>query len=139
MRFHRSDWPGLAVAVLAGPALMVLFLAAFETWDHHGTPLLGAMAGNFALGAGVAAIFARFIRNWDVPLALLFVLVLVVAGVNWAQHNGTGDGAFATTLKWIGVIDFLLLNVAIVLQVLNNGLLPILNRRDARRAAARAE
>lgn len=134
MRFKRSDWPGIAIALLAGPAAMVLFLAAFDVWDHRGTPLLGFMATNLAVGVGLAAIFSRFIRNWDLPVALLGVLVVVVAGVNWAQRTGNDDTWISLTLKWVGVVDFLLLNLAVAYQVLMNGLIPILDRRAARRA-----
>jgi hypothetical protein len=138
MRFKRSDLPGFLIAVLAPVWLMVLFLSAFDAWHHHGTPLLGFMATNIAIGAGLAAAFARFIRHWDFPLALIALLVVIVLAVNWAQRSGQDDASIAMILKWAGVIDFLVLNVAIAYQVLTYGLLPILDRRDARRAAARA-
>ena|SRR5437763_15448329 len=138
MRFKRSDIPGFLIAVLAPVWLTVLFLSAFEVWHHHGTPLLGFMASNIAIGAGLAAVFSRFIRHWDLPLALIVLLVVVVLGVNWAQRSGNDDIAISVILKWIGVIDFLVLNVVIAYQVLTYGLMPILDRRDARRRAARA-
>ncbi len=138
MRFQRSDLPGIAIAVLAPPLMMLLFFASFETWDHRGTPLLGQIAVNVAVPAGIAAAFSRYIRNWDVPVALLALLVAVVAGVNWAQRTGNDDLAFVTALKWVGVLDFMLLNAVVGLQVLRNGVLPILDRRDARRAAEAA-
>ncbi len=138
MRFSRSDLPGLAMALLAGPALMVLYLASFEVWDHRGTPLLGFMATNIGLGVGVAAIFARFILKWDVPLAALGALIAAVAAVNWAQHSGNDGTALATSLKWAGVIAFLVLNLSIGWQLLHNGVLPLLDRRDARRATEQA-
>lgn len=131
MRFHRSDLPGLFIAVVVPPALMILFLASFETWEHHGTPLLGALAGNIAGMVGTAAVFSRFVKKWDVPVILVAVIVGVVVAVNWAQSSGNDGGAFATTLKLIGVGAFGALNIAVVWQVLNNGLLPILQRRDA--------
>ncbi len=138
MRFTRADLPGLAIAALAPPALFVLFLASFDVWEHHGTPLLGAMSANIAIGGGLAAAFSRFIRNWDIPLALLAVLLAAVAGVIWAQQSGNDGTALATILKWVGVIAFLLLNVAVLLQILNNAILPMLDRRDARRKAEQA-
>ena len=138
MRFQRSDLPGLAIAALAPPALFILFLASFDVWDHHGTPLLGAMSANIAIGAGIAAAFSRYIRSWDAPLALLGLLLASVAGVIWAQQSGNDGTALATMLKWVGVLAFLLLNVAVLWQILNNAILPMLDRRDARRKAEQA-
>ena len=138
MRFQRSDLPGLAIAALAPPALFILFLASFDVWEHHGTPLLGAMSANIAIGGGIAAAFARYIRSWDVPLALFGLLLAAVAGVIWAQQSGNDGTALATLLKWTGVIAFLLLNLAIVWQIVNNAILPILDRRDARRKSEQA-
>jgi hypothetical protein len=138
MRFKRSDLPGFIIAVGAPPLLFVLFLASFDVWRHQGTPLLGFMAVNIAGAIATLAIFSRFVRNWDLPFALLMVLAIAIIGVIWAQRSGNDGTALATLLKWTGLIDFLVLNVAIGLQVLNNGLIPVLNRRDARRAAAAA-
>ena len=135
MRFHRSDLPGLLIAVIGPVGLMLLFLAAFDTWDHHGTPLLGAMAGNLAIGGGLLAAFTRFIRKWDIILALVLALVLSVGVVIGLQQAGEDGTAIATTMKWVGVIAFLGLNIVIPLQIISNGLIPMLNRNEARRAA----
>jgi hypothetical protein len=135
MRFHRSDVPGLLIATLGPVGLTLLFLAAFDTWDHHGTPLLGAMAANLAVGGGLLAAFTRFIRNWDVILGLLLALVLSVGTVIGLQQTGDDGTALATTVKWVGVVSFLALNVVVTLQIINNGLIPMLNRIEARRAA----
>ena len=107
MRFHRSDLPGLLIAVIGPVGLMLLFLASFDTWDHHGTPLLGAMAGNLAVGGGLLAAFTRFIRRWDIILALVLALVLSVGVVIGLQQAGEDGTAIATTMKWVGVIAFL--------------------------------
>ncbi len=140
MRFKRSDMPGFIIALGAPPLLFLLFLASFDVWHHQGTPLLGFMATNLAGAVATLAIFSRFIRKWDVPLMLLLVLAAAVGGVMWAQHSGNDGTGFATTLKWVALVDFLVLNLALGLQVLQNGLLPVLDRRDARRrAAAEAE
>lgn len=139
MRFKRSDLPGFLIAVAAPPLLFVLFVASFDVWMHKGTPLLGFMAVNVAGAVATMAIFSRFVKKWAVPLGLLMVLTICVVGVLWAQQSGSGDSGFATLLKWVGLLDFMILNAAIGLQVLNNGLLPVLDRRDARRAAAAAE
>ena len=132
MRFKRSDLPGFAIAVLAPPLMMLLFFAACETWRHHGTPLLGFMATHLAIAVGVAAIFSRFIRNWDVVIALRLVMAACIAGVIWMQRSGDGSNAFATTLKWVALIDFLIINIVILLQVVTHGLLPLVERREAR-------
>ncbi len=137
MRFKRSDWPGMAMALLGGPAMMILFLASFEVWDHQGTPLLGAMAANLAVPAAILAAFSRFIRSWDPVIALLGVILALVVGVNVAQRTGNDDALISTLMKLGGVLTFLILNAVIVLQILVNGVLPILDRRDARRAAER--
>ncbi|MEE8338147.1 MAG: hypothetical protein V3R95_08800 [Dehalococcoidia bacterium] len=136
MRFSRADLPGFLIAVLAGPALMVLFLASFETWDHRGTPLLGAMGANLAIGAGLIAVFSRFIRNWNLPLALLGILIVIVIAVIWAQRTGHDGTAMATGLKLSGVLAFLLLNLAVGGQIFWHGLIPVLDRRAARAAGA---
>ena len=138
MRFTRADLPGIAIAVLAPPAVFVLFLVSFEAWDHRGTPLLSFMATNFAIAIGLAAVFSRFVRAWDVPVGLLMLLAAAVAAVNWAQRTDNDGTALATGLKWVGVLAFLLLNLSIAYQLFVNGLLPVLDRRDARRAEAEA-
>lgn len=138
MRFTRGDFPGFLIAVLAGPAMMLLFLASFETWDHRGTPLLGAMGANLAIGAGLLAIFSRFIRNWNVPVALLGILIVIVIAVNVVQRTGHDGTALATGLKLFGVLDFMLLNLAVVGQMFWHGLIPVLDRRAARAADAGA-
>ena len=136
MRFKRSDLPGILVALAAPVALTALFFTAFDVWHHEHTPLLGFMAVNIAVGGGVAAAFSRFIRNWDAPIALLLILIGVVLAVIWIQRTGNDGTALATGLKWAGVIAFLLLNAVVLVQVLSAGVLPILDRRDARRRAA---
>ncbi len=134
MRFHKSDLPGLLIATLAPAGLMLLFLASFEVWEHHGTPLLGAMAGNIAVGGGLIAGFSRFIRRWGVPI-LGFVLILsAVAVVNALKLSGDDGTAISTLFKWLGVVGFGIFNVSVALQILTNGLIPALNQRAARAA-----
>lgn len=139
MRFQRADWPGIAVAVLAPTALMLLFLASFETWDHSGTPLLGTAGGALAVALGLLAAFWRFVRNWQLPAALLASLVLIVVAVNVLQRTDNDGTALATGLKVAGAADFLLLLAAVSAQILANGLMPVLGRRAARREAGAAE
>lgn len=137
MRFNRADLPGLAIAVLGGPALMILFFASFEAWHHQGTPLLGGIATNVAIPAGIIGAFSRFIKKWDIVVILLAVIVACVVGVNVAQRTGNDRALISTMLKLGGVFTFLILNGVIALQMLVYAVLPILDRRDARRAAAR--
>lgn len=139
MRFKRSDLPGFIMAMAVPPLLFLVFLASFDVWDHKGTPLLGFMATNIAGAGATLAIFARFIKKWDFALILVALLLACVAGVIWAQQTDNDGTAFATTLKWVALIDFMVINLVLGLQVLQNGLLPVLDRRDARRAAAVAE
>ena len=138
MRFTRRDLPGVVVAALGGPALMLLFLASFETWDHRGTPTLGFMGANLGLAVGFVAIFARFIRNWDWPIAFLALLLAIVAAVKLAQLTGNDGTALATGLKWGGVAAFFLLAASAGRQVLRNGLIPWYDRYAARRNERRA-
>ena len=134
MRFHRSDLPGILIATLAPVGLMLLFLASFETWHHEGTPLVGAMAGNIAVGGGLLAAFTRFIRNWDIPLASILLMLACAAAVVVLQQTGN-DGTGANALKWLGLFGFLVFNISVVLQILGYGLLPALDQRAARLAA----
>ena len=138
MRFKRADLVGILFAALAPVAAMVLFLAAFEVWGHHGTPLLGFMSANIAIAVGLMAAFTRFIKNWDLIGGSFGLLVLLIATVIMLQR-ADNDGSAATLLKWAALIDFLVLNIAIGWQVLNNGLMPVVYRRDARLAAEAEE
>jgi hypothetical protein len=134
MRFHRSDLPGILIATLAPAGLMLLFLASYETWHHEGTPLLGAMAGNIAVGGGLLAAFTRFIRNWNIPLASILLMLACAAAVVVLQETDN-DGTGANALKWLGLFGFLVFNISVALQILSYGLLPALDQRAARIAA----
>lgn len=134
MRFRRADLPGFLIAVIAPPLLMLIFLASFQTWDHRGTPLLGIMSTNLALAIAVPSIFVRFVRNWDVPVGFLLLLFAAVGGVIWAQQSGADGTPLATVLKWIGLVAYLGFHAAVGLQIFVHGLLPLLDRRAARRA-----
>ena len=138
MRFSRSDLPGLALAVLIPPALVYLFLAAFELWHHEGTPVIPMVASNVAIPAAIFGVFSRYFRHWDLIIGLLVVMVAAIAGVNWAQRTGNDGTAIATTLKWIGVVDFMIINLVMVVEILNYVVAPWLNRRDERRAAGQS-
>jgi 4-amino-4-deoxy-L-arabinose transferase-like glycosyltransferase len=134
MRFRRSDLPGILIAGLAPVGLMLIFLASFETWHHEGTPLLGTMSANLAIGGGLLAALTRFIRNWNVPLASVLLMVTCAAAVVILQETGN-DNTGANLLKWLGVLGFLVFNISVALQIVSYGLLPTLDRRAARLAA----
>lgn len=139
MRFKRSDLPGILIATVAPAGLFWLLVVSFGLEHHHGTPLLGALSGNIAGGAGVLAVLSRFVRRWDRVVGALALLIASVVGVIALQQTGNDGGAFATSLKLGGVLLFLLINLFVVLDVLVYGLNPSLQRRDARLARERAE
>jgi len=89
------------------------------------------MAVNIAIGGALLAAFTRFIRNWDVPLASM-LLILVSAAAVVALQNADNDNTVADLLKWLGILGFLIFNLSVVLQILSNGLIPALNQRAAR-------
>lgn len=137
MRFKRSDIPGFVIAVAAPPLLTLLIFNSYEIWQHRGTPLLGTVAANFGIVAGLLAVFSRFVRNWDAPIVIGFALGTIVFVILWMQRMGFDHTPTATALKWLALLTFFALNASIGWQVLTNALLPILDRRDARRAAGK--
>jgi hypothetical protein len=137
MRFKRADLPGLLIATLAPVGLFMILVASYDLWRHHGTPLLGFLSVNIAVGGGIIGALSRFIRNWDLALGSLVLLLAMASGVLILQRTGNDGTALATSMKFGGLIAFGLLNVVIIQQLLVNGLNPILVRRDARAAAAR--
>lgn len=139
MRFKRSDLPGILIATVAPALLFWLLVRSFGLEHHHGTPLLGALSGNIAGGAGVIAVLSRFVRRWDRVVIPLVLLAGCVAGVLVLQRTGDDGSSSATALKLAGVLLFGVVNVAVVLDVLVHGLNPSLQRRDARLARERAE
>jgi hypothetical protein len=139
MRFKRSDLPGILIATVAPAALFSLLVISFGLERHHGTPLLGALSGNVAIGAGVLAVLSRFVRRWDRVVGALVLLIACVLGVITLQQTGNDGGAFATSLKLSGVLLFMVINLFVVIDVLVYGLNPSLQRRDARLARERAE
>lgn len=139
MRFKRADMPGLAIAVLGPVLLFLLLLEAYQLWDHHGSPILGMISVNIAVGGGLIAGLWRFVKARDAVVGLALPLTLAVVGVLVLRETGSGDSTLATILKLLGVGLFLALNVVIVQQLLWNGLNPILQRRDDAKAAAAEE
>ena len=61
------------------------------------------------------------------------MLITMVGLIIWLQRLGYDGGALSLSLKWLSILDFLALNIALGYQVLVHGLLPVLDRRAARR------
>ncbi len=139
MRFKRSDLPGILIATVAPALLFWLIVRAFGLEHHHGTPLLGALAGNIAAGAGVFAVLSRFVRHWDRVAVAVALLAGCVAGVLILQWTGNDGSSFSTALKLAGVLLFGVINLLVIWDALAHGLNPILQRRDARLTGERAE
>ncbi len=138
MRFKRSDLPGMAVAVLGPVALMFLLLESYQLWDHHGSPILGILSVNLAIGGGLVGAFWRFIRARDTVIGLALALALCVIGVLALQQADQDGTAIATLLKIGGVLTFLALNVIFIQQILVHGVNPMLVRREERAAEEQA-
>jgi len=139
MRFKPADMPGLAIAVLGPVGLFVLLLESYQLWDHHGSPILGILSVHIAIGGGLIAGLWRFVKARDAVVGLALALALAIAGVFILQLSGSDGSFFATALKLISVILFLVLNVVVIQQLLWNGLNPVLQRRDDAKAAAAEE
>ena len=131
--------PGLAIAVLGPVLLFLLLLEAYQLWDHHGSPILGMLSVNIAVGGGLIAGLWRFVKARDVVVGLALGIVLAVAAVFVLRETGSGDSAFANVLKLLAIVLFLALNAVVVPHLLWNGLNPILQRRDDAKAAAAEE
>jgi hypothetical protein len=136
MRFRRADLPGILVAALAPAGLYVLVIAALGLWQHEGTPLLSVIATVVAVVLGVLATFTRFVRHWRVVVALFVATILDVALVIALQRTGHDWTAPALVLKLAGAALFLAANGAIAYEVVDWGVLPLLDRRARRSAHA---
>ncbi|MCK9494805.1 MAG: hypothetical protein M0R75_04820 [Dehalococcoidia bacterium] len=139
MRFKRADLPGLAIAVLGPVGLFLLLLESYQLWHHHGSPILGILSVHIAIGGGIIGGLWRFVKARDAIIGLALALALAIIGVVALRSVGDGDTTLANILKIVSVVLFLVLNAAVIQQLLWNGLNPILQRRDDARAAAAAE
>ena len=119
--------------------LFLLLLETYQLWDHHGSPILGMLSVNIAVGGGLIAGLWRFVKARDAVVGLALGILLAVAAVFVLRAAGDGDTAFANVLKLLAIVLFLALNAIIVQQLLWNGLNPILQRRDDAKAAAAEE
>jgi hypothetical protein len=135
MRFTRSDLPGILIAALAPAGLFLVVIAAYDLWDHHGTPLLPTIAIHLAIGGGVIAVLSRFIRHWKLTGTLIGALLLVAATLILTRQTDNSGSNLDISLRLTGVVLFLLINFVILREAAWYGLAPLLDRRDARRAA----
>ena len=135
MRFKRSDWPGFIIAVGAPPLLFLVSWLRSRCGTTRARHCSASMAVNLAGAIATMAIFSRFVKSWDVPIGILLVLISP-----WPESLGATERERRNRglpHDEVGrILAFFLVNAAIGLQVLINGLLPVLDRRSARRRQA---
>ena len=126
---------GILFAMTAPMLAMWLVLSAFDLWNFHDTPMLGALLGgvavNIAIGAGILGAFSRFIKSWDWIGGLGITLFAAIALVVVLQHVGHGSGLPANLVKILCVFLFLGLNINIIVQLVRNGVDPWLLRKSS--------
>lgn len=135
MRFKRSDLTGIAIAALIPAMLSFIVFNGWELQHHEGTPLLSIIAVNFAVVGGLLAYLTRYLahpRAFRVIAALLGLVFIAVIEMQLSKADHT---AWATSLKWLGVLLFLALNTLLVVDVIAVAVNPYLVRRDERQAA----
>ena len=126
---------GILFAMTAPMLAMWLVLSAFDLWNFHDTPMLGALLGgvavNIAIGAGILGAFSRFIKSWDWIGGLGITLFAAIALVVVLQSVGHGSGLPANLVKILCVFLFLGLNINIIVQLVRNGVDPWLLRKSS--------
>ena len=126
---------GILFAMTAPMLAMWLVLSAFDLWNFHDTSMLGALLGgvavNIAIGAGILGAFSRFIKSWDWIGGLGITLFAAIALVVVLQRVGHGSGLPANLVKILCVFLFLGLNVNIIVQLVRNGVDPWLLRKSS--------
>lgn len=135
MRFQKRDMIGILFATTAPMLAMWLVLSAFDLWNFHDTSMLGALLGgvavNIAIGAGILGAFSRFIKSWDWIVGLGITLFAAIALVVVLQRVGHGSGLPANLVKILCVFLFLGLNINIIVQLVRNGVDPWLLRKSS--------
>ena len=135
MRFQKRDMIGILFAITAPMLAMWLVLSAFDLWNFHDTSMLGALLGgvavNIAIGAGILGAFSRFIKSWDWIGGLGITLFAAIALVVVLQRVGHGSGLPANLVKILCVFLFLGLNINIIVQLVRNGVDPWLLRKSS--------
>jgi len=126
---------GILFAMTAPMLAMWLVLSAFDLWNFHDTSMLGALLGgvavNIAIGAGILGAFSRFIKSWDWIGGLGIALFAAIALVVVLQRVGHGSGLPANLVKILCVFLFLGLNINIIVQLVRNGVDPWLLRKSS--------
>ncbi len=126
---------GILFAMTAPMLAMWLVLSAFDLWNFHDTSMLGALLGgvavNIAIGAGILGAFSRFIKSWDWIGGLGITLFAAIALVVVLQRVGHGSGLPANLVKILCVFLFLGLNINIIVQLVRNGVDPWLLRKSS--------
>ena len=126
---------GILFAMTAPMLAMWLVLSAFDLWNFHDTPMLGALLGgvavNIAIGAGILGAFSRFIKSWDWIGGLGITLFAAIALVVVLQRVGHGSDLPANLVKILCVFLFLGLNINIIVQLVRNGVDPWLLRKSS--------
>tara|TARA_B110000196_G_C21010227_1_gene597472 strand:- start:334 stop:780 length:447 start_codon:yes stop_codon:yes gene_type:complete len=138
MKFKKNDFLGILLAALAGPGMFLIILSAYDLWDHRHSPLLGFLAVNIAIGGGLIGAFSRYIKNVGRFLALLLLLLMFSLAVKVLQWTGNGDSGYKILFIWLGVLDFLILNLVVGWEFLANGLVPALDRKKEKKLLAQA-
>ncbi|MFB0900885.1 MAG: hypothetical protein QMB22_02620 [Dehalococcoidia bacterium] len=130
MKFRKNDILGILLAAFAGPGLFLIIISAYDLWDHRHTPLLGFLATNLAIGGALIGAFSRYIKNIYRFISLIFILLLCVFIVKILQWSGNEESNLKLLFIWIGLIDFLILNVIVGWEFLSNGFVPAMDRKN---------
>lgn len=133
MKFKKNDFLGIVLAALAGPGMFLIILSAYDLWDHRHSPLLGFLAVNIAIGGGLIGAFSRYIKNIGRFLTLVLLLLTFAFAVKMLQWTGNGDSGYKILFIWLGVLDFLILNLVVGWEFLANGLVPALDRKKEKK------
>ena len=133
MKFKKNDFLGILLAALAGPGMFLIILSAYDLWDHRHSPLLGFLAVNIAIGGGLIGAFSRYIKNIGRFLTLVLLLLTFAFAVKMLQWTGNGDSGYKILFIWLGILDFLILNLVVGWEFLANGLVPALDRKKEKK------
>jgi hypothetical protein len=83
-----------------------------------------------AIGGALIGAFSRYIKNIYRFISLIFILLLCVFIVKILQWSGNEESNLKLLFIWIGLIDFLILNVIVGWEFLSNGFVPAMDRKN---------